>query len=308
MNQRKVILSLLATVIVISGCTGGGGGNQEAEDQGNTAISVQNLQVEPAEIFAGSNTRIRMSFENVGELPAEIKLGEDGENVLTNHCPDIFDVKSFTASSSNISTTLEQRPYILDSDYQMRLTWNLEQSSDNVPLNGYRCNLRFKVPFNYSVDAFQQIQIKQDSEVEGSDELFSKSSEGPMKLEIESIGSSSPQGAPTFLEDDSPEVLVQLENKEPEKGAYSGTMELGMPTIEAEGVKFGNDTHDMQCPRTGDVEATLQLYQSQSKIFRCPINWTLNSPSKRAEISASADYAFIKDAGTKEVEVRYRGE
>ena len=307
MDQSKVILSLLAAVIIVSGCTGGGG-SQEADDQGNTAIEVQNLQVEPAEIFAGSNTRIRMSFENVGELPAEIKLGENGENVLTNHCPDIFDVQSFTASSSNISNTLEDRPYILDSDYQMRLTWNLEQSSDNVPLNGYRCNLRFKVPFNYSVDAFQQIQIKRDSDVPGTEELFSKSSEGPMKLEIESIGSSSPRGAPTFLQDDTPEVLVQLENKEPEEGAYSGTMELGMPTIEASGVEFGNDTHSMSCPRTEDVEATLQLYQSQSKIFRCPITWELNSPSKRAEISASADYAFIKDAGTREVQVRYRGE
>lgn len=307
MHQRRVILSLLAAVIIVSGCTGGGG-NQEADDQGNTAISVQNLQVEPAEIFAGSNTRIRMSFENVGELPARIQLGENGENVLTNHCPDIFDVKSFTASSSNVSNTFEDRPYILDNGYQMRLTWNLEQSSDNVPLNGYRCNLRFKVPFNYSVDAFQQIQIKRNSEVEGSDELFSKSSAGPMKLEIESIGSSSPEGAPTFLENDSPEVLVQLENKEPEEGAYSGTMELGMPTIEASGVEFGNDTHEMECPRVGDVEATLQLYQSQSKIFRCPITWELNAPSKRAEISASADYAFIKDAGTREVQVRYRGE
>lgn len=305
MDQRFAILSVLSIIVVVSGCTGGGGGG--TQDQGNTAIAVHELSVSPSEVFAGSNVRVRMSFSNVGQLPAEVLIGNEtegeGSQILTSHCPDIFDVESFSASSSNVSAT--QGSYILAPGYKVRLNWNLDQSdSSSVPLNGYRCNLRFEVPFNYSVESFKQIQVKEDSEVQSSSNLFAKSSKGPMKLELQTIGSSAPQGAPVFLQSDAGEVLIQLANKEPREGSYTGTINLGPPKVTSRNLEFNGE-----CPPT-DKE-TLQLFQSQSEIFRCGLNWSdsfSGQPSLRAEIFARANYTYVKSAGTKSVKVRYRGQ
>lgn len=311
MDQRLAALSALFSVIVVSGCVGGGGG-QGTESQGGQAIAVNQISVQPQEIFQGSNVRVRMSLTNVGELPAKLLVARSGASsntggqILTSYCPDIFDVESFSASSSNVSST--QRTYMLEPDYSVRMNWNLEQTGSNVPLNGYDCNLRFEVPFNYSVEAFRQIQVKDDPEVQGSEELFAKSSQGPMKLEIQAIGSSAPSGAPTFLKNDSGEVLVQLVNKEPSEGSFLGTVSLGPPNIFARGMKFEN-----QCPSDESIpeSGTISLFQGQSKIFRCNIDWSNHdfdlAPSLRGEVFARANYTFVKSAGTRGVRVRYRG-
>ena len=340
MVQRFVSLSLLFLTVIAAGCVGGGGGG-EVQNQGDKAISVTEISVTPSQIVEGSNVRVRMGLKNVGQLPAKLLVGDgEGENygsqILTNHCPDIFDVQSFSASSSNVSDT--ENYYHLAPDYEVQLNWNLKQSTDNVPLNGYDCPLRFEAPFNYSVEAFKQIQIKENDDVEGSDELFSKSSQGPMKIEIETIGSSSSRGAPTFLEGDSAEVLVRLENKRPEESSYTGTVKLSPPSITARGVQFeevdtssisselargiargrsGLTPSDIEsagmervCPDPKDLPANgnLQLYEDNSKIFRCGLNWTLNTPSTRAEIFASSNYTYVKNVGTRNVQVQYRGE
>ncbi|MFB6241946.1 MAG: hypothetical protein ABEJ36_04040 [Candidatus Nanosalina sp.] len=342
MEQRLAVLSLLFIVITVSGCTGGGNG---VDNQGDTAIAVHQIKVTPAdhEIFAGSNVRVRMSFSNVGELPAEVVIGKGSVNhggqILTNHCPDIFSVQAFSASTSNVSAT--QKTYALAPGYKVRLNWNLKQDTQNVPLNGYRCNLQFEVPFNYSVEAFKQLQIKRNTEVKGSKSLFAKSSQGPMKLEIQAIGSSAPSGAPAFLKEDNAEVLIQLVNKKPKKGSFTGTVELGPPRVVARGVKFekvnitsdnldeaekvakktpGVDASTLSpgdkarlCPNPSSVpeDGTINLYQGQSKIFRCDLDWDVsrfnNVPSIKAEIFAQADYKYVKTVGSKQVRVRYRG-
>jgi hypothetical protein len=311
MDQRLAALSVLFSVVVISGCVGGGGG-QGTESQGNQAIAVNQISVEPQEIFQGSNVRIRMSLTNVGELPAKLLVARSDANrntggqILTSYCPDIFSVESFSASSSNVSST--QRTYMLEPDYSVRLNWNLNQTGSEVPLNGYDCNLRFEVPFNYSVEAFRQIQVKDNPDVEGSEEIFAKSSQGPMKLELEAIGSSAPRGAPTFLKNDSAEILVQLVNKEPEEGSFVGTVSLGAPSISARGMQFDGSCPD---PESVPESGTISLFQGQSKVFRCSLDWGSHdfglAPSLRAEVFARANYTFVKTAGTKSVRVRYRG-
>jgi hypothetical protein len=310
MDQRLATLSVLFLAVVVSGCVGGGGG-QGTQEQGGKAIAVHNIQVSPTEIFAGSNTRIRMSFSNVGELPAEVLIAKPGTGrnvggqILTNSCPDIFDVASFSASSSNVSST--ERSYALKPGYKVRLNWNLEQNSGNVPLNGYRCNLKFEVPFNYSVEAFKQLQVKTSGDVQGTEDLFSKSSKGPMKVELETIGSSAPSGAPTFLQSDEGEVLIQISNKQPDENSFTGNIRMAPPDVTARTIGF-----DGACPNPEEVpEDGLMLYQGQSKIFRCNLSWSGTNlgtaPSIKGEVFAQADYTYVKTAGTKTVKVKYRG-
>jgi|APHM01.1.fsa_nt_gi hypothetical protein len=233
------MIILLFAAFVSTGCTGGGSPTDEFGDQ---AIAVNNIQVQPKDITAGSNVRIRMSLSNVGEIPAEVQIGNEeaetnkGSKILSNACPDIFEVTEFSASTSNNSDT--EQSYSLAPGYKARLNWKLSQNSGDVPLNGYTCKFSFKVPFDYSVEAFRQIQVKENPDVPGAENLFAKSSKGPMKLTLESIGSSSPSGAPVFLDDDSAEILVQLENKNPSESSYTGTVELGPPRLEARGLKF----------------------------------------------------------------------
>ena len=347
MNQRLVTLCFFVATVIVSGCTVGGGG-QGTESQGNQAITVDQLQVTPSEIRAGSNVRVRMGVTNSGQLPAKVELGGsgaevEGNQILTNHCPDIFDIEDFSASSSNVSAT--QESYILEPGYSIQMNWELQQSTGNVPLNGYDCQLKFEVPFDYSVEAFRQLQVKANDDVQGTEELFAKSSKGPMKIEMETIGSSSERGAPTFLQEDDAEVLVQLENKNPEESSYTGTVKLSPPVMEARSISFAEaeepddesrrdlaesiarrmpgldadnvfaDGQASICPRPEDVplSGNLRLYEGGSKVFRCPIEWDLEEggapvPSIRGEVFARANYTYVKDVGTRNVRVKYRGQ
>lgn len=310
MDRASTVLTLLLITVISSGCIGGGG-TTNTDQYGDQAIVVHDLQVTPDEIFSGSTVRVRMSLSNVGQLPADLQLKSTelddsyenmGRNVLTNHCPDIFDVTDFKASSTNASS--KKDVFHLDPGYKVRMNWELTQEGESVPLNGYNCQMNFEVPFNYSVEAFRQIQVKQNPDVTGSEELFAKSSEGPMKLEIEAIGSSAPRGAPTFLRRDDAEVLIQLVNKEPEETSYMGTVELGPPELEARGLNFGG-----QCPDPESIpeDGNLIIYQGESKIFRCNLTWPEPTPSLKGEVYANADYTYVKNAGTREVFVRYSG-
>lgn len=331
MDQRFTVLTLLISVIFVSGCIGGGGGGSSS----GQAIAVNNVQVQPTEIFAGESVRVSAGLTNAGELPAEVLVGDQGSQIMTSHCTDIFDIGTFSATSSNVSNT--QESYDLAPDYQVRLNWNLEQTSDNVPLNGYRCTLKFEVPFNYSVESFQQIRVKQSPDIEAGGELFAQSSQGPLDIEIEAIGSSAPSGAPTFIENDGGEVLVRLSNTQPSESSYQGAIRMKPPVMEARGLQFGEvditqtnleaaktiagrmpgvDAGDLDagdevrmCPDPQDVigDTNLALNQGGQEIFRCNIEWDLQSPSMRGEVFARSNYTFVKSAGNREVNVRYRG-
>jgi len=331
MHADKRVLIILIFAFVVSGCTGGG--NNSSSSSG--AISVQSLSVQPSEIFAGSNVRVNMGIANTGQLPATLRVGEDGSSIMTSGCQDIFDIQSFSAESSNISDTRES--YELAPEYEVSLSWNLLQNTDNVPLNGYRCNLRFEVPFDYSVESFRQIQIKQSENVENS-ELFAQSSQGPLDIQLEAIGSSAPSRAPVFLEEDDAEILVRLVNRQTQSSRYQGLIELEPPALEARGVRFGEvditsenvdiakdlaeDIPDIDpdslspgddvrmCPDPSSLIGSpeLTINNGQSETLRCVIDWSLTGPSMRGEIFAQTDYTFVKKAGSQRVDVRYRGE
>lgn len=301
MEQRRAALSLLAIIVLASGCAHTD--SDVSTDSG--AVEVTKLDVTPGEIRSGSTVRIEMGVTNAGVLPADLIVDRggdlNGDAILTDYCSDLFDVKEFDSYSSSEQST--QKSYDLEREEEVRLSWELQQSGD-IGINGARCPMKFKVPFNYTVEAYRQLQILRNDDV-GSAQLSYQSSEGPLKLLIETIGSSSEKEAPFFIEGDSVEVLIQLVNQEkPEEAKYSGAVEVEAPDVTTP--NSGDEFRLGSCDYGGEND-TLTLYEGESQVIRCPANYSLNDPSLTGEVRAKTNYTFIKNVGTREVQVKYDG-
>jgi hypothetical protein len=301
MQQRSAALSLLALIVVASGCANGGG--NVSSNQG--AVEVTQLDVTPESIRTGSTVRVEMGLTNAGVLPADLIVDRDenlnGDAILTDYCPDIFNVESFDSYSSSEQET--QDSYRLKRGEEVRLNWELQQSGD-VSVNGARCPMKFKVPFNYTVEAYRQVQILQNDEV-GSAELNSASSDGPLKLLIETIGTSSEKDAPYFIEGDDIGVLVQLINEEPDEEAYTGALRVEPPEIST---PSSSDSFTLDsCDYPDEERSEMILYEGESQVIRCDAEYNLEAPSITGEIRAATNYTFIKDIKSRQVEVEYGG-
>ncbi len=292
MEQQNLALSLLFLAVIVSGCADGGG------KVSGDAISVSGPTIQPSEIREGASVQASISAENTGQIDSSISVGENGRQVLTDYCTDFFNINSFQSSSSREPETTED--YELRPGEVVQMNWELEQEGVSVPLNGYSCPVKFQIPFNYSVEAYQQLQIKQE-DTETEVDLSSQSSRGPLTIAIETIGSSSRSGAPVFLERDNPEALIQIVNEQTEDSVFRGLMTVRDLEIESSGVELGEDCKN--------IEETITINRNQmSKIIRCDINADLGDvSSKRAEISASADYTYVKNVGSRTIEVAYSG-
>lgn len=309
MNSRAGIIVLMA-IVVASGCGGSGDNTQQSSSQ---AIAVEGPVVQPTEIFEGSTVRAELNVENVGNLPSEVRVAADdtdenqGTEVMTDYCPDIFNIENFRASST--TTSSNQETYSLEPGHSLQLNWNLQQNG-NVPLNGFRCDMKFEIPFTYRVDAYKQVQIKRSETAQTAEELNAKSSNGPLLLYIETIGSSAPSGSPVFLagneqrEGDSPEALIQLENQQPEDSAFQGLIKVQDPEIQTSGGLKPIDINSDDC----NYEPPLIIYNGQSEIIRCSIEYDdFSTPSITGQITASIDYEYVKTVGKQTVKVNSRG-
>jgi tRNA threonylcarbamoyladenosine modification (KEOPS) complex Pcc1 subunit len=287
MDERAVI-TLMFLAVLASGCA------DSSSDQG---IAVEELQVEPSSIYAGSSTSVSMNVVNSGLLEADLVTGENGNDVLTNHCTDIFEITEYRASSSNNYNTTDS--YSLETGEQARFYWRLEQKdTDEVPLNGFRCDLKFELPFNYSVNAYKQLQFKQSREVEGSTELGSQVSGGPLRIVMEVVGSTSEQPG-TILTQDDASIYVTVENTDSSESPYQGLIEVNSIDITS------SDNIDLE-ENCGDSESVTLSTGSQN-IYKCSVEpENMDSPSIRGEVDVEVDYTFVKDVGSRRVEVQYR--
>ena len=312
MNNRAGLL-VFSLIVIASGCGGGGNSTDQSSSQ---AIAVEGPTVEPASIREGSNVRAQLNIQNVGNIASDVEVKSEnsdsnkGTSVLTNYCPDMFDIADFRGSST--TTSEDQGTYTLEPEHSLQLNWNLEQTG-GVPLNGYDCEMSFQVPFTYRVDAFKQVQIKSDADTETAEELNSKSSNGPLLVYIETIGSSASEGAPVFLgpdedtnrQGDSPEALIQLENQQPEDSAFQGLMEVETPEIETSGGLNGIDIGE-DCNIDPDDE--IVIYNGESQVIRCDLEYgSISGPSITGQIDVSVDYKYIKNVGSQNVEVTTTG-
>ncbi len=313
--RRIHLLMLIGLVLLTSGCMNGG----STQSEGDQAITIKQLSMNPQTVLAESSTTAILHVRNSGQLDANLTIDSDwddselhsnyGDRLLTNRCRDIFEIDEFRARGPGDESSDK---YNLPSGTEARFTWSLSSRSANVPIQGLSCNMRFQVPFDYSVTAYRQLQFVEDRSITGTPDLDSRSSSGPMMINIETIGSTSELGPSTFVDGDTAEVRIQLRNQLDDGGSYTGFIESSVPEIEASGFSFvGDENNEIEdCLGDFDEDEELVMYQGESQIIRCTISEDVFNElngSTRGEVQVSADYTYVKDLGTKQVEVEYRG-
>lgn len=286
MDRNVIILVIVA--VVSTGCASGSSGG----------IQVTDFSVQPSEVFSGGNAYARLEAVNAGNLGGEVNVGDEGENVLVNHCPDVFNVNDFTASSSTVSEEEGKTSFELNSSERIRLNWQLEQKDDRtIPRSGFSCDMAFELPFDYSVTGYKQIQIKEDREVENIQNLKSDVSGGPLTFDFQLVGSSTGQND-IFLEDDEPSIRITTYNSGSSENGYQGLIEIEELNIEtSDNIDFANDCGS---------EESKELASEDQSIYNCPLEDVELSgvSSIRGEIRYSADYTFVKEVGSRTVEVK----
>lgn len=283
------LLILLIISLIATGCTSGSSGGK--------GLSIEGISVEPTEVVGqGSTVSASLSAANYGSLPGTVKVGNDGKNVLVNYCPDIFEVKNFSGYSSRKTAT--DTSYKLGEGESISLNWKLKQKEERtIPRDGYSCDLGFELPFDYSANAFKQIQVKKDREIEGAEELTTKVSEGPLNINMEVIGSTAEQPN-TILEGDSASIYINIQN-----GQETDTSATGL--IELTNLEF-NTTGDIDIPDNCASNVVLEVGGEET--YRCDINYgDFATSSIRGSIEASINYTYVKEVGSETVEVKRLG-
>jgi hypothetical protein len=324
MERDTTVLTLLFLAVVASGCLHASG-EETTVTEGPESVTIQSLEVNPTEIYEGQNVRASLTAYNSGNLPAEVLVGENGTRMLTDYCPDIFhnNHNRFSASTSTTTETRQDKgaKYSLEPGEKIDIRWLLEQEG-NVPLIGKRCRLSFSVPFNYSVEAYRQVQIKQDRNTQGSPQLNSESSSGPLVMSLDTLaGATGRPGTYIAAEDGDNRIqlLIQLVNEEPQEEYRKGLVEIqedsfyiqaSEPLNLDERVENGEWTSEgYSGTRCEMPDADFRMYQGRSVTIQCniPVPEDFDQPSVLSEITAGVDYTYIKNAGERTVQVDTRG-
>ena len=301
-HSQKTVLSLLFLTVVVSGCLNGG-----MDTDGPEAIEIQELSVNPTTVYEGSSTRAVLEASNIGNIPGEIEVETvNGSNILTDYCQDMLSIEDFSYTAPPQAGTGGE--YELDSGDGMRFVWDLEQEG-TVPLYDLSCDLNFRLPFNYSVQATSQIQVKEDLSVEGADSLEAQSSSGPMLAAIETIPGAAEQASTYSMEDDDTiTVNMQLQNQETEDGYGTGVVNVDSEalTIDAsDELRNGEDIEELcEIPEEG-----LTMHEGGSELITCDfeVPEDINGPAQIFDIEVGVDYTYVRNAGTRSVEVTQRG-
>ncbi len=288
---------VIAATVIISGCTNGGSGRESHEGD---AISVERFELVPQTIYSGSNVTATLNVRNVGNTEANITVGDQGKNVLTSYTPDLLLISNFNAESTQTTDTKEE--YTLRPDGTLSMNWDLHQF-DESRIRFYAdqtIDMSFRIPFQYTVQAYHQFQVKDNSDVESLEGLGAASSNGPMDVTISLIGSSSEGGSPVFMEGDDIQVRVEFANQDTEEGDGVGLLDIEAPTIEVP----GDDVEVNNC----NTPSNIQVRGSSSTTITCSIDINEEVTSSiREEVRVTADYNFTKTVSKDHITVQYRG-
>jgi hypothetical protein len=291
MQPRRVII-LLTVIVAASGCM---------SDNSQSGISVQEVSVEPQEIIAGNEVSVSVQVQNTGLLEGEVYPGEEnGNNILTNYCPDYFNIDNFRSSSS-VPSESDSQGYTIGEGDVIEFNWRLNQNNKaKVPLTGIDCNLRFEIPFNYSARAYKQMQVLEDDDVETEAKLQTEITDGPLTFDMRIIGSTADQGN-TIINGENTSIYITAYNQQStENTEYSGIVEMGDLEISSSNL-FDIDDECLD-------KATLA--SQEEKIYRCDIDIeqdAFNAPSSRGEVALNVDYTYIRDLGDRTIKVNPRG-
>lgn len=359
MERQRLILILLFLTVLASGCISGGSNGQES----SRSITVHQLSVSQNQIYEGTSVSVSLDLVNTGNVPANVSMGKEGRRIMKDYCTDIFEISSNTFSVTTSGERDGQR-VALEPDDELRLRWTLDQKGD-VPLYGQKCDIKFQVPFNYSVSSYKQVQIKENPEVENT-ELVWESSSGPLLFALETLGTTT-NNPNVFVADEEDEdksitLLMQLRNTGQEdyrKGVidvkeeslkvraskpldlFEGFTSKNLPDASREECKKRYDDtrfgllKSLHCigkeysgedglrwdsfgsysegkdPRCDVSDDSIRMLEGESRVLKCdipvPSRESLDSPSAISEILAKVEYTYLKDIGSRTVEVQRRG-
>lgn len=299
MNQRKILLTVLVSTVLVSGCISILNGG-EGEGTSSGPVTIEELSVDRTNIDAGSTVRTGITVVNSGEIPTQVELGDMGRRILQDYCPDIFDIneESFTARKTGDDDITEREEVEISPGDRIMINWELEQNDeDRIPLHGFDCNLNYRVPFDYEVEGYQQLQVKASPQEETLETLDSQSTPGPMDVDIDLRGSSAEEGEPIYIEGDNIEAQIRLRNVQDEEGAYTGLIELEKPEI------ITSENINADCPEDDEI-GEIVMYQDQSQVIECDI--TVEDDNFRSisgEIRVRSEYEYTATISERTVEV-----
>jgi hypothetical protein len=291
-------------VLLASGCTGTSG----EEPQGS--VMVERFTATPSQLYASDSSFVRLQIQavNTGTSDAELAVGQDGNEVLRDSCPDFFKVSSFDARTSTTPETRES--YDLEPGSSVDMDWRLDlRDGIRIPLQGYECGFNALLQFNYSTSTFEQVQVKPSEDVENVP-LDSGSSPGPMNLVIEPVpGTLGAEQTGRYVSgpDDTVTVLFRLQGM-PSDGE-SGAVEVDESSFEASVTQPLSTDSSAQnigpsdCSNYPDSSRDLVLRQGESVDVRCELDIGSADASRVPQISASVDYTYLKNPGERTVRV-----
>lgn len=304
MEYRVRGLTVFAVVLLASGCTNPGG----EEPQGS--ITVERFSATPSQLYASDSSFVRLQLQarNTGSSEAELAVGQNGEDVLRNSCPDFFKISSFDARTSTVPETRDS--YNLETGSSVDMDWRLDlRDGIRIPLQGYECGFDALLRFNYSTSTFEQVQVKPSEDVKNVP-LDSGSSSGPMNLVTEpvpgTLGSEQP-GRYVSGADDTVTVLFRLQG--PRSDGKSGVVDIDESSFEASATQpFSTDGSGQRvgpsdCSNYPDGSRDLMLRRGESVDVRCELDIGSVDASRVPQISASVDYTYLKNPGERTVRV-----
>lgn len=295
MNGVRLIILLVVTFLA-SGCVDNG--------SSTTGIAVDRLNVEPSSIAEGNTVSVLLEARNSGLLEGIVDVGEEnGKEVLTNYCSDYFQIENFNAKAERNQEREQDNSYNLSDGERLIMQWRLRQEGAEVPTFGYDCDLKFEIPFNYSVTAYKQLQVLEDRSVETEVEPAEDSSAGPLSFDMELIGTSSNRKN-TFLKNENVSLYITAYNRreeEDKENPFKGLIELHGLEINSNGAV---DIEDEKCLDKENVA----LAAGDKNIYRCGISVEKDpSPSAMGEITANVDYTYVRDVNGKTLKVKPSG-
>ncbi|NMJ76886.1 hypothetical protein GLU64_00535 [Nanohaloarchaea archaeon] len=186
LDANKVVLALIISAAIVSGCTEGGG----SEDEGSQSVTVNEFSAFPNPTPADQNTQFRMTLVNDGDHDASSvyarlynpPFGGSGDDKTFRNPNGNMDEEYRTLSFNTLNSEGDQTPAVPATSQKDFQSPDLESDRDvSYTFNSY-------IAFNYStvgtadVQVLSQEEFRNQGSPQGSANL--ENSRAPVQMEV----------------------------------------------------------------------------------------------------------------------------